>query len=49
MVLSQLDRLDGQVVKTSASKAEDPAFIPGFESRLRQDFFLDQVMSLPVT
>ena len=31
----QLDRLVGLVVKASASRAEDP----GFESRLRQDFF----------
>ena len=29
-----LHRLDGQVVKASASRAEDP----GFESRLRRDF-----------
>ena len=29
-----LDRLDGLVVKASASRAEDP----GFESRLRRDF-----------
>ena len=29
------DRLVGQVVKASASRAEDP----GFESRLRRDFF----------
>ena len=28
-------RLDGLVVKASASRAEDP----GFESRLRRDFF----------
>ena len=32
--LSSLNRLVGQVVKASASRAEDP----GFESRLRQDF-----------
>ena len=30
-----LDRLVGLVVKASASRAEDP----GFESRLRRDFF----------
>ena len=30
-----IDRLVGLVVKASASKAEDP----GFESRLRRDFF----------
>ena len=29
------DRFTGLVVKTSASRAEDP----GFESRLRRDFF----------
>ena len=29
------NRLDGLVVKASASRAEDP----GFESRLRRDFF----------
>ena len=33
--LSSLDRLVGLVVKASASRAEDP----GFESRLRRDFF----------
>ena len=33
--LSSLYRLVGLVVKASASRAEDP----GFESRLRQDFF----------
>ena len=32
--LSERDRLVGLVVKTSASRAEDP----GFESRLRRDF-----------
>ena len=32
---SQSDRLVGLVVKASASRAEDP----GFESRLRRDFF----------
>ena len=31
----KLDRLDGLVVKASASRSEDP----GFESRLRRDFF----------
>ena len=30
-----VDRLVGLVVKASASRVEDP----GFESRLRQDFF----------
>ena len=34
-VVSCLDRLVGLVVKASASRAEDP----GFESRLRRDFF----------
>ena len=37
------DRLVGLVVKASASKAEDP----GFESRLRRDFFRGRV--IPVT
>ena len=37
------DRLVGLVVKASASRAEDP----GFESRLRRDFFRDRV--IPVT
>ena len=36
-------RFDGLVVKASASRAEDP----GFESRLRRDFFRDRVR--PVT
>ena len=35
LVLSHGDRLVGPVGKASASKAEDP----GFESRLRRDFF----------
>ena len=35
-LLLSLDRLIGLVVKASASRAEDP----GFECRLRQDFFL---------
>ena len=34
-IMTQSDRLVGLVVKASASKAEDP----GFESRLRRDFF----------
>ena len=34
-VLRVADRLAGLVVKASASRAEDP----GFESRLRRDFF----------
>ena len=38
-----LDRLVGPVVKASASRAEDP----GFESRLRRDFFRGRV--IPVT
>ena len=38
-----LDRLVGLVVKASASRAEDP----GFESRLRRDFFRGRV--IPVT
>ena len=33
--LLSVDRLIGLVVKASASKAEDP----GFESRLRREFF----------
>ena len=37
------DRLVGLVVKASASRAEDP----GFESRLRRDFFRGRV--IPVT
>ena len=37
------DRLFGLVVKVSASRAEDP----GFESRLRRDFFRGRV--IPVT
>ena len=35
MVSAESDRLVGLVVKASASRAEDP----GFESRLRRDFF----------
>ena len=35
MNLNVGDRLVGLVVKASASRAEDP----GFESRLRRDFF----------
>ena len=38
-----LNRLLDLVVKASASRAEDP----GFESRLRRDFFRDRV--IPVT
>ena len=38
-----LDRLVGRVVKASASRAEDP----GFEFRLRRDFFRGRV--IPVT
>ena len=34
-LLTAPDRLVGLVVKASASRAEDP----GFESRLRRDFF----------
>ena len=34
-VATVVDRLVGLVVKASASRAEDP----GFESRLRRDFF----------
>ena len=43
MCTCRWDRLLGLVVKTSSSKAEDPAF----ESRFRLDFFLGRVM--PVT
>ena len=35
VVEGHIDRLVGLVVKASASRAEDP----GFESRLRRDFF----------
>ena len=35
LTFCKLDRLVGLVVKASASRAEDP----GFESRLRRDFF----------
>ena len=42
VVLSE-DRLVGLVVKASASRAEGP----GFESRLRRDFFRGRV--IPVT
>ena len=40
---SRCDRLDGLVVKASTSRVEDP----GFESRLRRDFFRGRV--IPVT
>ena len=42
-VAVEMYRLVGQVVKASASRAEDP----GFESRLRREFFLGRV--IPVT
>ena len=35
VVVRNIDHLAGLVVKASASRAEDP----GFESRLRRDFF----------
>ena len=35
LLLSSVDRLVGLMVKASASRAE----VPGFESRLRRDFF----------
>ena len=43
LIFVRLDRLVGLVVKASASRAEGP----GFESRLRRDFFRGRV--IPVT
>ena len=43
VTLEGVDHLDGLVVKASASIAEGP----GFESRLRRDFFRGRV--IPVT